>query len=115
MDSDLGAQDVGSDRVNLYMNITPAGNLSYRVQSFTYLDRTFRNAANNVTAEFDGYTVVDALASWAVHPSTNLTFGITNLFNKQYLTYYSQAGNTRADRYNAGRGRSFNIKANFRF
>ncbi len=115
VDSDLGAQDVGSDRVNLYMNITPAGNLSYRVQSFTYLDRTFRNAANNVTAEFDGYTVVDVLASWAVHPSTNLTFGITNLFNKQYLTYYSQAGNTRADRYNAGRGRSFNIKANFRF
>jgi iron complex outermembrane receptor protein len=115
VDADLGAQDVGSDRMNLYLNITPPGDWSYRIQSFTYFDKTFRNAAGNATAEFDGYTTVDALVAWAVHPSTRLTLGVTNVLDEQYLTYYSQAGNTRNDRFNAGRGRTFIVRANFRF
>ncbi|MEJ8567736.1 TonB-dependent receptor [Elongatibacter sediminis] len=115
VDSDLGAQDVGSDRMNLFLDITPPGNFSYRLQSFTYFDNTFRNAAGAATAEFDGYTTVDALVAWAVHPTTQLSLGISNLFDEQYLTYYSQAGNTRNDRYNAGRGRTLTLRANFRF
>jgi iron complex outermembrane receptor protein len=115
VDADLSAQDVGSDRMNLYLNITPPGDWSYRIQSFTYFDKTFRNAAGNATAEFDGYTTVDALVAWAVHPSTRLTLGVTNVLDEQYLTYYSQAGNTRNDRFNAGRGRTFIVRANFRF
>lgn len=115
VDSDLGAQDVGSDRLNFYVDITPPGDLSYRIQSFTYFDKTFRNAAGNATAEFDGYTTVDALAGWAVTPSTRLSLGIVNLLDEQYLTYYAQAGTTRADRYTAGLGRTLTFKANFRF
>jgi len=115
VDSDLSAQDVGSDRANLYLNLTPFTDWSFRLQSFTYFDRTFHNASGAVTAEFDGYTVVDALAAWTVHPTTTLTFGAINVFDEQYLTYYSQAGNTRDDRYNAGRGRTYTVKANFRF
>lgn len=115
VDADLGAQDVGSDRMNLYVQLTPTPDWAIRLQSFTYFDRTFRDRNDAVTAEFDGYTVVDALASWAVHPTTQLSLGISNIFNKQYLTYYSQAGNTRNDRYNAGRGRTLTLKAHFTF
>lgn len=115
VDSDLGAQDVGSDRLNLHVNLTPPGSLSYRLQSFTYFDNTFEDAAGNPTAEFEGYTVVDALVSWNVRDRTSLTFGIVNLLDEQYLTYYSQAGNTRDDRYNAGRGRTITVKANLQF
>jgi iron complex outermembrane receptor protein len=115
VDADLSAQDVGSDRANLYLNLTPFTDWSFRLQSFTYFDRTFHNASGAVTAEFDGYTVVDALAAWTVHPTTTLSFGVINVFDEQYLTYYSQAGNTRDDRYNAGRGRTYTVKANFRF
>jgi iron complex outermembrane receptor protein len=115
VDSDLSAQDVGSDRANLYIDITPWADWAFRVQAFEYFDRKFYNRTGAVTAEFDGYTTVDVLANWQVHPTTALSLGITNLFDEQYLTYYSQAGNTRADRYNAGRGRTLAFKANFRF
>jgi iron complex outermembrane receptor protein len=115
VDADLGAQDIGSDRLNFFADLTPWTDWAFRVQSFTYFDRTFHNAAGNVSAEFDGYTVVDALASWTVHPTTTLSLGVVNVFDEQYLTYYSQAGNTRNDRYNAGRGRTLTLKANLRF
>ncbi len=115
VDSDLGGQDIGSDRMNLFVNFAPSGNWNYRVQSFTYFDKTFKNSAGKTTAEFDGYTTVDALIGWNALPSTQLTFGVVNIFDEQYLTYYSQAGNTRDDRYNSGRGRTYNIRANFRF
>ena len=115
VDADLSAQDVGSGRVNLYLNYRPGENWNLRLQSFTYLDRTFKNAAGNTTAEFDGYTTVDALAIWSIHSSTRLSFGFINLLNEQYLTYYSQAGNTRDDRYTAGLGRTLTLKANFLF
>jgi iron complex outermembrane receptor protein len=115
VDADLGAQDLGSDRLNLTVDIAPPGEWSYRIQSFTYFDRTFRSAAGNATVEFDGYTTVDALVAWQVHPTTQLNLGLVNLFDEQYLTYYSQAGNTRDDRYDAGRGRTLTLKAHFRF
>lgn len=115
VDSDLGGQDVGSDRLNLHADITPPGALSYRLQSFTYFDRTFRDAAGNATAEFDGYTVLDALVFWNVDSRVRLSLGVVNLLDEQYLTYYSQAGNTRNDRYNAGRGRTLTLKANLQF
>lgn len=115
VDSDLGAQDIGSDRLNLHAQLTPPGNLTYRLQSFTYFDRTFRDASGSATAEFDGYTVIDAMVVWDVDERARLTFGISNLLDEQYLTYYSQAGNTRDDRYNAGRGRTLTVKANFTF
>lgn len=115
VDSDLGGQDIGTDRMNLFVNFAPSGSWNFRLQSFTYFDKTFKNASGGTTAEFDGYTTVDALFGWNVGPVTQLTFGVVNIFDEQYLTYYSQAGNTRADRYTAGRGRSYNFRANFRF
>lgn len=114
VDSDLGAINVAPDRLNVSLSFNPDGQWSGRLQSFTYFDKTFRDADNAVTAQFDGYTDVDALAMTTVG-STRLTFGIANLLDKEYITYYGQAGNTRADRYFAGKGRTLTVRADFNF
>jgi iron complex outermembrane receptor protein len=114
VDSDLGATSVGPDRLNIYLNFNPAGRWSGRIQSFTYFDKTFRDANGGTTAKFDGYTVVDMLAA-VTFGSVRLNFGIANILDETYLTYYSQAGTAAADRYFAGRGRTLNVSANFSF
>lgn len=114
VDADLDAINVAPNRLNAYFDFMPDSEWSGRLQVFSYFDKTFRNSAGASTAEFDGYTVVDALASRPIG-NARLTIGIANLLDKQYITYYGQAGTTRADRYFAGRGRTLTIGADFRF
>lgn len=114
VDADLDAINVAPDRLNLFFDITPDSAWSGRLQVFSYLDKSFRDSAGATTAEFDGYTVVDALASRPIG-DMRLTIGIANLLDEQYITYYGQAGNARADRYFAGRGRTLTVGADFRF
>lgn len=114
VDADLGAVDVGPDRLNAYIDILPGGIWTARLQSFTYFDETFKNSAGATTAEFDGYTVVDAAANF-VFGDVTVTTSISNLFDEQYITYYGQAGNSRNDRYFAGRGRALNLRVAFSF
>jgi iron complex outermembrane receptor protein len=114
VDSDLDALNIGPDRLNLAVDYNPGGRWRGKLQSFTYMDKSFRNAAGNETANFDGYTTVDITASLALQ-GVDLTFSIANLFDEQYITYYGQAGNTRADRYFAGRGRTLGVRAMFNF
>lgn len=114
VDSDLSAINIGPDRLNLTLDIRPGGNWTAQLQSHTYFDKTFRNAAGDETARFDGYTVVDLSASLPV-AMFDLTVGIGNLLDEQYITYYGQAGNSRADRYFAGRGRTLTVRATLDF
>lgn len=115
LDTDLGAINIGPDRLNLTVDFNPAGIWSARLQSFTFFDKTFRNAAGAETARFDGYTVVDGFVA-ANFNATRVSLGIANLIDKQYITYYGQAGaGNRNDRYFAGRGRTFMVRADYRF
>jgi iron complex outermembrane receptor protein len=114
VDSDLDAINIAPNRMNLYFNIAPEGRWSGRLQVNTFFDKTFRNGAGAATAEFDSYTVLDALASTDIG-NAKLTIAVANLLDEQYITYYGQAGNTRPDRYFAGRGRTLNVSAAFQF
>ncbi len=114
VDSDLGAINIGPDRLNLALDYNPGGPWSGRLQSFTYMDKTFYNAAGVETSRFDGYTVLDLTANLQLE-RVNLTFSIANLLDEQYITYYGQAGNSRTDRYFAGRGRVLGVRAMFEF
>lgn len=115
LDTDLGAINIGPDRLNLTIDFTPAGIWSGRLQSFTFFDKTFKNAAGAQTARFDGYTLVDGFVA-ADLGATRLSLGIANLLDKQYITYYGQAGSgTRADRFFAGRGRTVMVRADYSF
>lgn len=114
VDADLDANNVGPDRLNVYFDVTPDSLWSGRLQVFTFLDKTFRDSGGVPTAEFDGYTVVDAVASRQIG-NARLTLSITNLLDEQYITYFGQVGNSRADRFFAGRGRTLSVNADFRF
>lgn len=114
MDSDLGAGDIGPDRLNLIMDINPAGPVSGRIQSFSYFDETFRDAAGVTTASFDGYSTVDASISTAIGFST-VSLSVANVLDEQYISYFGQAATNRNDRYFAGRGRTLTFRVESRF
>lgn len=115
LDTDLGAINIGPDRLNVAVDIKPAGIWSGRIQMFTLDDKSFRNAAGVETARFDGYTVVDATVMAQLNKA-RVSLGVTNLLDKQFITYYGQAGaGNRNDRYFAGRGRTFMLRGDYRF
>ncbi|MDT7837720.1 TonB-dependent receptor [Aquabacterium sp. OR-4] len=64
---------------------------------------------------FAGYTVADLSLRWQ-SPWGDLGLGVENLFNRQFITYYSQSHYAGADDdYYAGRGRALNLSWQRRF
>lgn len=114
LESDLGAADIGPDRLNLSLDLDAGRRFSGRLQSFTYFDRSFTDDRDEVTARFDGYTTVDASLSAALGAST-ITLAVSNLLDEQYITYFGQAATDLADRYFAGRGRTLTLRLATRF
>jgi iron complex outermembrane receptor protein len=113
-EADLGAADIGTDRLNFGVDITPEGRFSGRIQTFIFFDKTFRDGNGSETARFDGYTVVDASVSARFEPAT-VTLSVANLLDKQYINYYSQAATNRNDRYFAGQGRTVTLRVAGKF
>lgn len=113
-DADLGARDIGPDRLSLSLDITPAGRYSGSIQAFTFFDKTFHNAAGAETASFDGYTTMDAVIA-ADLDNTTISLSISNLFDEQYITYFGQAATTADSLYYAGRGRLITLRAETAF
>jgi len=114
LESDLGAADIGPDRFTFTATVDPEGPLSGRVQVFSFLDETFRGGDGAVTAEFDGYTTVDASIAAELGLGT-ASLSISNLLDEQFITFFSQAATTRDDRFFAGRGRAFTASWDMQF
>ncbi len=113
-EADLGATDVGPDRLTLSLDAELTEALSGRVQTFHFFDRDFEDAAGAPAARFDGYTTTDVSLAFA-HGRSTLTLAVSNLLDAQYITYYSQAGTDLDDRYFAGLGRTFTVRIESRF
>jgi iron complex outermembrane receptor protein len=114
LESDLGAADIGPDRLNLTLDVNRGGRLSGRIQSSSFFDRSFRDGSGAVTARFDGYHTLDTSLSAALG-GTTLTLSVANLLDAQYITYFGQAATDLDDRYFAGRGRTLTLRAERRF
>jgi iron complex outermembrane receptor protein len=114
LDSDLGAADIGPDRLSVGVDITPKGRLSGRIQSFTYFDKDFFNRLNVRTARFKGYSTVDASLSYDFAPFV-LTLAVANILNQQYFTYHAQAATAANNLFYAGRGRAFTLRLGAKF
>ena len=108
-DADLGAADIGPNRLNLGLDLFPGDRFSGRVQAFHFFDREFEDAEGAVAANFDGYTTADVSASGRFGPAT-VTLSVANILDEQYITYYGQAATDRNDRYFAGRGRTLTLR-----
>ena len=119
VDSDLPGINVSPDRLTAFWELafTPSANL--RLQASKAYDRDFYtfNASTGTsrqTSSFDGYTTVDLLTRFKL-PVGTLSIGVENVFNEQYISYYSQVTPPRNDTYTAGRGRVLTVGWSHRF
>ena len=83
-----------------------------RLQANHARDRDFESKGA-AAGSFEGFTTVDLQAHVDL-PVGALSLGIANLFDEQYITYYSQTTPANDD-YVAGRGRVFSAAWTHRF
>ncbi|MDN3522202.1 TonB-dependent receptor [Halomonas ramblicola] len=104
VDTELTGLNIAPDTLKLAWSAAWNDRLSTHLQSRYYFDRS----VDDPELEFDGYGLVDASLAYRL-PVGRATFGIENLTDEQYITYYSQAGRISDDYYFAGRGRTFTL------
>ncbi|KWS04354.1 Outer membrane receptor protein [Lysobacter capsici AZ78] len=112
VDSDLPGINISPDRITAFWDQTWNDTVSTRLQGSRALDRDFDLRGVRV-ASTDGYTTVDLQARFKL-PLGQLNLGVENLFDEQYITYYSQS-TPRNDTYVSGRGRVFSASWSHRF
>ncbi len=112
VDTDLEGINISPDRATAFWEQTWTPALATRLQASHAFDRDFDRLGLPV-AQFDGFTTFDLQARISL-PLGTLNLGIENLFDRQYVTYYSQT-TPSADDYVAGRGRMFNASWSHRF
>lgn len=112
VDSDLPGINISPDRITAFWDQTWSETVSTRLQGSKALDRDFDSKGVRV-ASTDGYTTVDLQARFKL-PVGQLSLGVENLFDEQYVTYYSQS-TPRNDTYVSGRGRVFSANWSHRF
>jgi iron complex outermembrane recepter protein len=108
VDSDLGGANVAPDRVNVSWDRSWSDIARSRLQVNHLLDRDFENATGALTAEFDGYTTIDASADINAFGGV-VTAAVQNLTNEDYFTYWSQTSPTDI-RYFKGLGRTLSLQ-----
>ncbi len=106
VDTDLDGANISPDRYGLSWQANWNDRLHSLLQANHYASRGFDQAGLN----FDGYTLMDASVGYRL-PVGEVSVGIENLLDRDYLTYYSQAANTGSDvtrngRVFNGRGRT---------
>lgn len=101
LDAKLDGLNISPDRIIASWSANWNAELSTFLQANWALSKEFDDAEK----DFSGYALVDAAVGYKL-PYGKLNLGISNLLNKQYITYYSQSASVDPDRYFAGRGRT---------
>ncbi|WP_299596035.1 TonB-dependent receptor [uncultured Microbulbifer sp.] len=107
VDTDLDGANIAPNRVNLSWARDWSDDLSTRIQANWLQDRNFKNAADEITREFDGYTIIDASAQYRALGG-EFALGLQNLTNEDYFTYHSQTAGNNLRNFK-GIGRSVNL------
>lgn len=100
----LGGIDISPDKATLRWQARWSGKLNSLLQASHFFDRSFDDTRFN----FSGYSLLDASVGYQL-PVGQLSVGVANLLNEDYVTYYSQTASLRDDRYFTGRGRTVTI------
>lgn len=113
LDLDLGARSQGPDKLVLAGHWAVAHGWRAQAQATRLMSRDANvgrtSGTTSLEEHFRGYTVADASVGWASRWG-DLGLGVENLFNRQYITYYSQANYSGTDEdYYAGRGRTLTL------
>jgi iron complex outermembrane receptor protein len=110
LDTDLDGLNIAPDRLNLFGEMLLTNNVLGRLQIAHLFNRDFDNAdPEDPGFTFDGFTTADLFLS-AGSRFGDISLGIENLLDKQYITYFSQAqASQRANSYFAGPGRTITL------
>lgn len=104
MDTTLSGISLAPNRFGARWGARWNDDLRSLVQVNHYFDRSF----DQPDLDFDGYTLVDASLVRKL-PVGRLKAGVENLFDKDYVSYYSQAARASNDFYFTGRGRVYTL------
>lgn len=108
VDTELTGLNIAPDRLTLGWSASWSDELSTHLQASHFFNRDFNDQDDPDLRRFDGYTLVDASLGYRL-PVGQLSFGVENLTDEQYITYYSQTARPGDDQYFAGRGRTFTV------
>nr|WP_295108999.1 TonB-dependent receptor [uncultured Caulobacter sp.] len=111
LDTYLDGANISPDRLNLAADYQ-TGKWGFRAQVQKFMSRNMQTAL--VKDDFEGYTVADAFVRYAL-PVGAVSLGVQNLFDKQYMTYYSDTSLPTKDKFYAGRGRTVTLGWEARF
>ncbi|MFP4541922.1 MAG: TonB-dependent receptor [Opitutales bacterium] len=111
VDTRLGGTNIPPPRLNLYWNHQWTPQLRTRLQTATYFDRD--DPRDRAAFDFDGYTLFDLLVVYEL-PIGSLSAALENVFDEQYLTYYSQTAGNNSRNF-AGRGRTLSVRYTVEF
>lgn len=110
LDRRLPALNITAPKLALHWDHEWTSRFNTRLQSLTLLPRSDPDGRS--AADFNGYTLVDLLGTLRL-PRGELSLGVENLFDRRYITYYSQTlSGTSATNFNyyAGRGRVLSVR-----
>jgi iron complex outermembrane receptor protein len=112
VDIDLDGTNISPDRVNVAADYV-YGPVTARLQTQFYLSRRFDGG--DVRNNFGGYNLTDLSLRHDIGMG-GITFAVTNLFDRQYITYYSDTTRPTDDlRFYAGRGRTLTLGWDYSF
>ncbi|MBA5600077.1 TonB-dependent receptor [Pectobacterium aroidearum] len=104
LDKKLNGLNIAPDRL-----ITSwSANWNDQWSSFVQANYAFGRSFDDAGLAFDGYLLMDAAVGYKL-PYGRVNVAVANLLDKQYITYYSQAGLNNNTRYFSGRGRTVTL------
>jgi iron complex outermembrane recepter protein len=105
-DTRLGARDISPDRLTLRWQTRWNDRIASQMTGNYLFSRNYPgNGADN---DFNSYTLVDASLIYTLSEG-KLSFGIDNLFNEDYFTFFAQSAGLLDDQYTKGRGRTLSV------
>lgn len=104
LDARLDGLNVAPNRVIARWSATWSDRLSSMVQ----VQHAFKQRFDDPAKTFGGYTLADASLGYRL-AGGQLRVGVANLFDRSYITYYSQSALVEPARYFAGRGRTMTL------
>lgn len=110
VDTDLDGRNIAPDRLSVQWLARWTNRLDTHLQASRFFDKSHEDSK----LDFKGYGLVDAGIGYAL-PVGQLTVGVENLLNEDYVTYYSQSATTRDDQFFKGRGRTVALGYNVTF
>lgn len=109
LDKHMGANDISPDKVSANVSWKFVPNADLIISSTSYFGRSI-----NTGERTSGRTLLDATVGYDTGRFGTVSFGVENLFNKQYILFTSEAS-TANDDWMAGRGRTYSLTHTLKF